>query len=66
MRTTARMSHMVKRDGRFVTARGHSEIGRFCCKSRKIEGVKNRRQSRRNKKALFKGIVARLEKSLVV
>jgi ATP-dependent DNA ligase len=42
-----------------------AEMGRFCCKSRKIEGVKNRRESRRNKKALFKDIVARLGKPLV-
>ena len=39
--------------------------GRFCCKSRKFGGVENRRESRRDEKAVLKTIVARLGKPLV-
>jgi hypothetical protein len=39
--------------------------GRFCCKSRKMTGPKNRRETRRDKKVLFKGVVTRLRKPLV-
>jgi hypothetical protein len=42
-----------------------AELGRFCCKSRKMKGDENRHETRRDEKVLIKAIVARLRRSLV-
>jgi hypothetical protein len=39
-----------------------SGLGRFCCKSRKMKGDENRRESRRDETARFNGVATPLGK----
>jgi hypothetical protein len=61
--TGARLVHPVKRTS--WSADGAAEMGRYCCKSRKMKRDEKRHETHCDEKVLIKAIAARLRRPLV-